>query len=98
MRLRSGRRAWRLESRPSPVESSLQKNERKRGERMAEAARVDPEEVLEKIESGEALLVCAYEDVAKCRDADLEGSITLGELRSRLASIPKDKEIVFFCA
>lgn len=65
---------------------------------MTEVPRVDAESVQKRVESGQALLVCAYEDEEKCRQANLEGSITLKELRSRLPSIPKDKEIVFFCS
>jgi hypothetical protein len=51
-----------------------------------------------KVQANQALLVCAYEDEAKCRMVNLEGSIPLTSLRSRAVSLPKDQEIIFFCA
>jgi len=65
---------------------------------MAEPKLLDPWETFEKLKSGAALLVCAYEDEQKFKALHLEGAISLNELRSRLASLPKDQEIVFYCA
>lgn len=62
------------------------------------APRVDVVEARRKVSAGEALLVCAYSDEAKCRQLGLEGSITLPELESQLSSLGKDKEIIFYCA
>jgi hypothetical protein len=42
------------------------------------------------------LLVCAYEDEAKCGTLNLSGSISLANFRSRAASLPKNKEIIFY--
>jgi hypothetical protein len=42
------------------------------------------------------LLVCAYEDEAKFTRARLEGAISLQSLQSRLPSLPKETEIVFY--
>ena len=64
---------------------------------MPEPVRLSPEEAKERIDSG-ALLVCAYEDEDRCRLLRLEGSLTLGELRSRLQELSLDQEIVFYCA
>ena len=47
---------------------------------------------------GNALLVCGYEDDAKCRKGRLEGSIPLARLESMAASLPKSQEIIFYCA
>ena len=63
---------------------------------MGEPVRVSPEEAQRKLKSGEALLVCAYEDDAKFRMMQLEGAISLSTLESRLSSLPKDQEIVFY--
>ena len=63
---------------------------------MAEAERIDVETARERVQAGDALLVCAYEEEAKCRKLGLEGSITLSELRSR--NVDRDREIVFWCA
>jgi hypothetical protein len=51
-----------------------------------------------KVQANQALLVCAYEDDAKCRMVNLEGSIPLTSFQSRAASLPKNQEIIFFCA
>ena len=42
--------------------------------------------------------VCAYVDEAKCSRMRLDGSITLSELSARLPSLPRDQEIIFYCA
>jgi hypothetical protein len=60
--------------------------------------RVDVEEARRKVAAGDALLVCAYGDDVKCKQLELEGSITLSELESRLPSLRKDTEIIFYCA
>jgi rhodanese-related sulfurtransferase len=65
---------------------------------MAEPVRLPPEEVREKITSAEALLVCAYDDEDKFRDNHLEGALSLAEFKSELPALPKDKEIIFYCA
>jgi hypothetical protein len=65
---------------------------------MAEVPRIGVEEARHKVAAGEALLVCAYPDEAKCNRMRLEGSITLSELQSRLPSFAKDQEIIFYCA
>jgi hypothetical protein len=65
---------------------------------MATPARVTPQEIYARVQAGQALLVCAYADEAKCRSMQLEGTISLREFQSRLPGLPKDQEIVFFCA
>ncbi len=44
------------------------------------------------------LLVCAYESDDEFRQNDLEGAISLNEFRKRQDSLPKDENIVFYCA
>jgi rhodanese-related sulfurtransferase len=65
---------------------------------MSEPARLTPEEIYDKVQSGETLLVCAYDDEAKFRRLHLQGAISLGEFKSLLPGLPKDREIVFYCA
>jgi len=65
---------------------------------MAEAERIPPETVRQKVENGSALLVCAYDDQEKCRNNHLEDAIFYNEFTSRLPSTPKDREIIFYCA
>jgi len=45
-----------------------------------------------------ALLVCAYESEEKCRQHGLDGSISLETFKSRLNSLRKDQELIFYCA
>jgi len=63
---------------------------------MPEPERIAPEEIYEKVKSGRTLLVCAYEDDAKFKKMQLEGAISLNEFRSKLLSLPKNQEIVFY--
>jgi hypothetical protein len=42
-------------------------------------------------------LVCAYEDEERCASMGIPGSFTLRALASRLGSLPKTQELVFFC-
>jgi hypothetical protein len=65
---------------------------------MADIPRIDVAEARRKVEAAQALLVCAYDDEAKCGRMKLAGSITLAELRSRLPSLPKSQELIFYCA
>lgn len=64
---------------------------------MAEVIRISPEETRQKLESDSTLLVCAYEDESLFRQFQLEGAISLNEFKSRLPSLEKDQEIVFYC-
>ncbi len=45
-----------------------------------------------------AVLVCAYEKEEDFRQNDLEGAIPLSEFRRRASSIPKDENVIFYCA
>jgi rhodanese-related sulfurtransferase len=65
---------------------------------MNEVPRVTPEEIYPKLRSGEALLVCAYDADAKFRRNQLEGAIPLAEFKTLRPSLPRDREIVFYCA
>jgi hypothetical protein len=65
---------------------------------MNEVPRVTPAEIYPKLRSGEALLVCAYENEAKFQRFHLEGAISLEEFKSLRPNLPRDREIVFYCA
>jgi hypothetical protein len=65
---------------------------------MAEVERISAEEARPKVQSGEAVLVCAYDDEAKCGSMKLEGAMTLGEFRRVMPSLAKDREIILYCA
>lgn len=63
-----------------------------------EPARISPAEAYQKVKTGTALLVCAYPEDATFRKMQLEGSISMKELESRLPGLKKDQEIIFYCA
>jgi hypothetical protein len=65
---------------------------------MAEVERVGAGEARRKVQTGDTLLVCAYEDEGKCGSMRLEGAVTLSELRGMLPSLPKDREVILYCA
>jgi hypothetical protein len=65
---------------------------------MADITRIPVDEARRKITAGQALLVCAYEDEAKCRMLNLDGSISLTSFESKVGSLPKTQEVIFYCA
>jgi hypothetical protein len=62
----------------------------------AEVERISPEDARRKVQAGQALLVCGYEDEDKCNRMKLEGAITLRQLREMSAA--RDRELIFYCA
>ena len=65
---------------------------------MVEPIRITPEETRQKVTAGTALLVCAYEDDERCRQMHLQGAMLLTEFKAKLTELPKDQEIIFYCA
>jgi rhodanese-related sulfurtransferase len=63
----------------------------------AAVERIAPREARMHVAEG-ALLVCAYDSEEKFRRNHLEGALSLDEFRSRAGSIPKDREVIFYCA
>jgi hypothetical protein len=72
--------------------------EDKKGGWVMPAVRIGPEETYQKVKAGQALLVCSYDNEHVYQKMHLEPSISFGELQKRLPSLPKDQEIVFYCA
>jgi hypothetical protein len=62
------------------------------------ADRIDVEEARRRVSRGGALLVCAYADESRCERIRLEGSISLAQLEGLVETLPRDREIVFYCA
>ena len=62
------------------------------------AERIDIDEARRTASGGDALLVCAYDDDAKCDRIRLEGAITLKQLQAQAGALSKDREIIFYCA
>jgi hypothetical protein len=65
---------------------------------MAEPELINPEEAYNKLKTGTALLVCAYDSEEKFKTMPLEGAISLDEFKSKFPSLSKDQEIIFYCA
>jgi len=65
---------------------------------MSEISRISVQEARREMASGRALLVCAYEEEEKCNQVALEGSISLTRFQQRLPSLPREQELIFFCA
>jgi hypothetical protein len=59
--------------------------------------RVSVMDARKSIKSGDALLVCSYND-DRCKEIILEGAILLSEFESKLPSLPKSQQIIFYCA
>lgn len=59
---------------------------------MRDIERVSPVFVREKVQTGNALLACAYDDDGKYWRLRLEGSIPLSEFKSAVSGIAKDNE------
>jgi rhodanese-related sulfurtransferase len=64
---------------------------------MPEVRRITPAEARQKVASGTALFVCAYESEALCRRNHPEGGIPLAEFTELLPSLDKEREIIFYC-
>ena len=60
--------------------------------------RITPEEAFQKLRAGKALLVCAYDSDEQFKNLHLDGAISLAEFQEKLPSLPKNQEIVFYCA
>jgi len=54
-------------------------------------------EASQKVASGAALLVCAYESDDKFKHFQLDGAISFGTYKSILASLASEQEIIFYC-
>lgn len=65
---------------------------------MNDAPRITAQEARPKLQVGEALLVCAYEQPEKFAAVRLEGAISFQEFRAMEPTLSKEKEIIFYCA
>jgi hypothetical protein len=61
-----------------------------------EVKRIDAEEARAKVQAGKALLVCSYDD-GTCKDILFEGAMLRSTFESKVPSLPRDQEIVFYC-
>lgn len=61
------------------------------------AEKISVQDAYEKVKSGKALLVCAYEKEQACSDIMLEGAITLKAFEEKLPELKRDQPIIFYC-
>ena len=66
------------------------------GENMP-AIRIDVQEAFREITTGEAILVCAYEEEEKYPEYRLEKSMSFSEFLKKLPELKQDQEIIFYC-
>jgi hypothetical protein len=67
-------------------------------ESMKKPKGIDPTQAREKVQSGRARLVCAYDEEEKCRKILLDGATTMSRFREEMPRVSKDEEIILFCA
>lgn len=60
--------------------------------------RITPAEARRRMDSGKAILVCAYEPDEKFQQMHLAGAESLNHFRARLPDMPREQEIIFYCA
>jgi rhodanese-related sulfurtransferase len=60
--------------------------------------RISPDEAYERVSMDDALLVCAYDDPNKFADNHLAGASSLDEFEARVGSLPRETEVIFYCA
>jgi hypothetical protein len=60
--------------------------------------RLSPQETYPRVQSGQSLLICAYDNDDICRGLHLAGALLPSEFRDRVQTLPKEQEIIFYCA
>ena len=60
--------------------------------------RISPEAAHQHVNSDDALLVCAYDDLHMFEQNHLAGAISLDEFKAQAGSLPRDREVIFYCA
>jgi hypothetical protein len=61
-----------------------------------EIERISVQDARQLVESGQALLVCSYND-SGCETNLLQGALMRSDFESRLAALSKDQQIIFYC-
>jgi rhodanese-related sulfurtransferase len=60
--------------------------------------RIEAKEAHERLQTRGALLVCAYDDEKKSEKYHVPGAIHMKDFRAQADSLPKDRELIFYCA
>lgn len=67
------------------------------GAALAEIPRVTASDARFLVKTNQALLVCAYDDVQRCAETLLEGSLDVATLRKVRPALRRDFTIIFYC-
>jgi hypothetical protein len=59
--------------------------------------RATVDEVRDKLKDDSALLICAYDEDEKFKQNHLEGALSMKEFKAIESTLPRDREIVFYC-
>lgn len=65
---------------------------------MSDIERISAVDIRPRVQSGEVLLVCAYDSDEKFQRNHLEGAISLSDFKGQVADLARDTELVFYCA
>lgn len=60
--------------------------------------RIEAQQAREDIHSGNAVLVCAYEEPDKCERYRLVDALSLKEFHAHEEGLPKGRKVLFYCA
>lgn len=60
--------------------------------------RIDARQARAHLTQGDALLVCAYDSQEKFLNNRLGGALSLEDLQTFEADLPRSREIIFYCA
>ena len=67
------------------------------GTAFAEISRISASDARFLVKTNQALLVCAYDDVQRCAENRLEGSLDVMTLRRVRPALRRDFTIIFYC-
>ena len=62
------------------------------------AKKIDVVNARRAVVQGSALLVCAYDDAERTEKFRLSESLSLKQFEARTTTLPKDHQIIFYCA
>jgi hypothetical protein len=60
--------------------------------------RISPAQTYSRVQTGQSLLVCAYASDDTCKGMHLAGALLPSEFLAQVPTLPKDREIIFYCA
>ena len=84
---------------PEPPAPTPTPTERQGPKDRSEVPRISPEELTDRIDNGEAILIVDTRGDYSFETRHIAGAISVpeGEVESRLDEFPRDQEIVFYC-